>query len=50
MAVEKKSTAAAILVAWVFVGVPASWGVYNTLKNSMKLFQGPAVVAQPAAK
>jgi hypothetical protein len=50
MAVDKKSTAAAILLAWVFVGVPAGWGVYNTVHNSMKLFQKPAVVAQPSAK
>ena len=38
----KKSTPAAILLAWVLVGVPLAWGVYNTLLNSMKLFQAPA--------
>ena len=43
----KKSSAAAILLAWALVGVPLGWGVYNTLLNSMKLFQAPA--AAPAA-
>ena len=38
----KKSSAAMILLAWVLVGVPLTWGVYNTLLNSMKLFQAPA--------
>jgi len=28
-----------LLVAWTIVGVPLAWGVYNTLLNSMKLFQ-----------
>jgi hypothetical protein len=38
----RKSSAAMILAAWVLVGVPLTWGVYNTLLNSMKLFQAPA--------
>jgi|HubBroStandDraft_5_1064220.scaffolds.fasta_scaffold257158_2 hypothetical protein len=38
----KKSSPAVILAAWVLVGVPLAWGVYNTLLNSMKLFQAPA--------
>jgi hypothetical protein len=41
----KKSSAAMILLAWVLVGVPLTWGVYNTLLNSMKLFQAPAATA-----
>jgi hypothetical protein len=48
MTVEKKSSAAAILLAWAFVAVPAGWGVYNTVHNSMKLFQKPVVAAQPS--
>jgi hypothetical protein len=43
----KKSSAAMILLAWVLVSVPLGWGVYNTLLNSMKLFQAP--VAAPAS-
>jgi hypothetical protein len=39
---ENKSSAALVLLAWLFVGVPLGWGVYNTVRNSMKLFQKPA--------
>jgi len=35
----KKSSGLSLLVAWTIVGVPLAWGVYNTLLNSMKLFQ-----------
>jgi hypothetical protein len=46
----KKSSPAMILAAWVLVGVPLAWGVYNTLLNSMKLFQAPAAsTATPAS-
>jgi hypothetical protein len=38
----KKSSGAMILVAWLIVGIPLSWGVYNTVLSSMKLFQTPA--------
>jgi hypothetical protein len=38
----KKSSPVMILAAWALVGVPLAWGVYNTLLNSMKLFQAPA--------
>jgi hypothetical protein len=45
----KKSSAAVVLLAWIFVGLPLSWGVYNTVRNSMKLFQAaPAQVSRPA--
>jgi hypothetical protein len=46
----KKSSAAAILFAWLLVGVPLGWGVYNTLLNSMKLFQATSVQSAPATK
>ncbi len=36
---NKKSSPAIILLAWLLVGIPLGWGVYNTLLNSMKLFQ-----------
>jgi hypothetical protein len=46
----KKSSAGLILVAWLIVGVPLGWGVYNTLLNSMKLFQpAPAATSTPVA-
>jgi hypothetical protein len=35
----KKSSAATILFAWIVVGIPLGWGVYNTLLSSLKLFQ-----------
>lgn len=35
----KKSSAGTILLAWLIVGIPLGWGVYNTLLNSLKLFQ-----------
>jgi hypothetical protein len=44
----KKSSCMRIFVAWLLVGLPAGWGVYNTVLNSMKLFQKPVVV-QPAS-
>jgi len=46
----KKSSAAMILLAWVLVGVPLAWGVYNTMLNSMKLFQAPATPVSAPAK
>jgi hypothetical protein len=30
---------AKLLVLWVAVGIPLSWGVLKTLDNAMKLFQ-----------
>ncbi len=45
----KKSSGALILFAWLLVGIPLSWGVYNTLLNSMKLFQAPAAATSPSA-
>jgi hypothetical protein len=43
----KKSSGATILLAWLLVGVPLGWGVYNTLLSSMKLFQAPARPTAP---
>jgi hypothetical protein len=39
----KKSSGVLILFAWLIVGIPLGWGVYNTLLGAMKLFQTPAV-------
>jgi hypothetical protein len=48
---EKKSPALMILLAWIVVGLPAGWGVYNTVLNSMRLFQTPpAVRTSPAGQ
>ena len=43
----KKSPAAAVLLAWLLVGVPLGWGVYNTFLSAAKLFQTtPAAVSK----
>jgi hypothetical protein len=36
--VPKKSSVLLILLAWLFVSIPAAWGVYTTGKNALKLF------------
>jgi hypothetical protein len=43
-----KSSPALILFAWLFVGIPLSWGVYNTVLSSAKLFQAPPAATTPA--
>jgi hypothetical protein len=44
----KKSSPGMILFAWLLVGVPLAWGVYNTALNSEKLFQAAPVTSAPA--
>jgi hypothetical protein len=48
MTENKKSSTLTILAAWIVVGLPAGWGVYNTVMNSMKLFQKPPAVRSSA--
>jgi hypothetical protein len=38
MTADRKSPVLLILLAWIFVSLPAAWGVYNTAKNALKLF------------
>jgi hypothetical protein len=33
------TTALELALAWLFVGIPLTWGVIQTLINAMKLFQ-----------
>jgi hypothetical protein len=28
-----------LVLAWLFVGVPLAWGVWNTLSNALLLFK-----------
>jgi hypothetical protein len=35
----KKSPMAVIVLAWLLVGIPLGWGIYNTLLSSMNLFR-----------
>jgi hypothetical protein len=44
MSEQKKTSALAIAVAWLIVGIPAGWGVYNTALNARKLFLPAPVV------
>jgi hypothetical protein len=48
MATEQKTLAVVIFLAWVVVGLPAGWGIYNTARNSMKLFQQSPPAVTPA--
>ncbi len=32
-----------IAAAWLFVGLPLAWGVAQTVRTSMKLFQAPSL-------
>jgi hypothetical protein len=44
MSEQKKTSALAIAIAWLIVGIPACWGVYNTALNAQKLFLPSQVV------
>jgi len=35
----RESSPARIFVAWLFVGSPLAWGVYETLKKALQLFR-----------
>jgi hypothetical protein len=48
MSDTKPSSAAAIALAWLLVGVPLGWGVYKSGQNAVKLFQAPPPAATPA--
>jgi hypothetical protein len=50
MTAEKKSPMALLLLGWIFVGIPLSWGVYKTVMNSTKLFMVPKAQAQTGQK
>ncbi len=35
---EKKSSPAAIALAWIIVVIPAAWGLTFTVQNALKIF------------
>jgi hypothetical protein len=39
-----------LIVAWLVVGIPAAWGVSQTVMRSLDLFIAPAPTTQPAAR
>ncbi|HZS29471.1 MAG TPA: hypothetical protein VFB76_19755 [Candidatus Angelobacter sp.] len=45
----KKTPAALVLLAWLFVGVPWGWGVVELWKNAKKLFVAPPAATAPAS-
>jgi hypothetical protein len=45
----KKTPVALVLLAWLFVGLPWTWGVTQLWKNARKLFQSPPAATAPVA-
>jgi len=45
----KKTPAVLVLLAWLFVGLPWTWGVTQLWKNARKLFQSPPAATTPVA-
>ena len=50
-----RTSRALLIVAWLVVGIPAAWGVSQTVMRSMDLFTSPppappAPAAAPAAR
>jgi hypothetical protein len=44
----KKTPVVLVLLAWLFVGLPWTWGVTQLWKNARKLFQSPPPVTTVA--
>jgi hypothetical protein len=36
---QTATTSLQLALAWLWVGIPLAWGVYQTLLNALKLFQ-----------
>jgi hypothetical protein len=36
---QTSTTSLKLVLAWSFVGIPLLWGVWQTVLNSLKLFQ-----------
>ena len=43
----RKTPALLVLLAWLFVGLPWTWGVTQLWKNASKLFQSPPAATTP---
>jgi hypothetical protein len=37
--VERRSSSVELLIAWLWVGIPAAWGIWHVFLTSLKLFQ-----------
>ena len=48
---EKQTSPIVLIVAWLIVGVPAAWGVEQTVLKSLDLFRSqPPPATQPATQ
>lgn len=45
----KKTPVALVALAWLFVGLPWTWGVAQLWKNAQKLFAAPPATSAPAS-
>ncbi len=43
-----RTSRALLIVAWLVVGLPAAWGVSQTVMRSMDLFRSPPATPTPA--
>jgi hypothetical protein len=39
-----------LIIAWLWISIPLGWGVYQSVKKSMPLFNGESKPAAPAGK
>jgi hypothetical protein len=46
---QTKTSPGLIAAAWIVVGIPLAWGVYNTGLNAAKLFTQPSAAPATAA-
>jgi hypothetical protein len=44
---EQKTPGILILLAWLFVGIPLAWGVSQTMRNAMNLFNSTPPAGNP---
>jgi hypothetical protein len=45
----KRTPVVLVALAWLFVGLPWTWGVTQLWKNARKLFQSPPAATAPVA-
>jgi hypothetical protein len=45
-----RTSRALLITAWLVVGIPAAWGVSQTVMRSMDLFKSPSPATAPLAR
>ena len=43
--IPRRTSPVVLIIAWLIVGIPAAWGVTQTVKRSMDLFKAPPAPA-----